>query len=82
MALMGMFDLTETVAVGVRGEALKLTHSWQRGMSQAAAAYSSGNRAEAHRLATTARVIRFTPVLARMSESTHALVGFQAYPHR
>lgn len=38
-----------------RGEAIRLTHAWQRGMHQAAAAFAAGDGAAASRIAQTAR---------------------------
>lgn len=38
-----------------RGEAIRLTHAWQRGMHQAAAAFAAGDKAAASRIAQSAR---------------------------
>lgn len=38
-----------------RGAAIKLTHAWQRGMHQAAAAFAAGDKAAASRIAQAAR---------------------------
>ena len=38
-----------------RGEAIRLTHTWQRGMRRAAAAFAAGDSAAAGRLAREAR---------------------------
>lgn len=41
-----------------RGDALRLTRAWQRGMHRAAGAFLAGDPAGAHRLAADARRIR------------------------
>ena len=38
-----------------RGEAIRLTHTWQRGMRRAAAAFAAGDSAAAGRIAQEAR---------------------------
>lgn len=48
-------DLAEEPYRHHRGAAIKLTHAWQRGMHQAAAAFAAGDKAAASRIAQAAR---------------------------
>ena len=51
-------DLAEEPYTHHRGDAIRLTHSWQRGMRRAAAAFAAGDKGVAHSLARSARLKR------------------------